>query len=308
MEYKDYYQILGVSRNATDQEIKSAYRKLAMKYHPDRNPGNKEAEDKFKDINEANQVLSDAEKRARYDQLGASYQQWQQRGGNSSNFNWDDWISHAQGGGTRVEVGDFGDIFGGGGFSDFFSAIFAGMGGYPETGRTRGTRRTVTRQPQVLEQTVNISLKEAYQGATRLMQLEDHKIEVKIPAGAKTGTKIRLSGVGKNYPDIHLIVKVEEDKRIERRGDDLYSDVEVDLYTAILGGEAKVVTLGGNVLLSIPPETQSGKTFRLSGKGMPKLKNPKQFGDFFARVKIVIPTNLSPEEKKLFKQLKEARK
>ena len=142
MEYKDYYKTLGVNRNASDDEIKQAYRKLAMKYHPDRNPGNKEAEDKFKDINEANEVLSDAKKRARYDQLGESYQQWQQGGGNASNFNWDDWFAQSQRGGTRVDVGDFGDMFGGsGGFSDFFSAIFAGVQGYPGGGRTTTSRK-----------------------------------------------------------------------------------------------------------------------------------------------------------------------
>jgi curved DNA-binding protein len=310
MEYKDYYKTLGVKRNASEDEIKQAYRKLAMKYHPDRNPGNKEAEDKFKDINEANEVLSDPKKRARYDQLGESYQQWQQRGGNANNFNWDDWFAQSPRGGTRVDVGDFSDIFGGGGggFSDFFSAIFAGMQGHPGGGRSSGTRRTVSQQPRILEQPVRISLLEAFEGTIRILQFDDKKIEVKIPPGAKTGTKVRVSGVGPNHSDIHLVVEVDKDSRFERRGDDIHTEVSVDLYTAILGGQVKVATLKGDVLLSIPPETQSGKTFRLSGRGMPILKKPNQFGDLYAKVKISIPTNISAEEKKLFQQLRALRK
>mgnify|MGYP001301317010 CR=1 FL=1 len=308
MEYKDYYQLLGVKRNATDEEIKQAYRKLAMKYHPDRNPGNKEAEDKFKDINEANEVLSDAKKRARYDQLGASYQQWQQQGGNSSNFNWDDWVTQSNRGGTRVDVGDFSDIFGGGGFSDFFSAIFAGMQGYPGNVRTSTSRRAATRQPQVYEQPIKISLSEAYQGTSRLLQMDGKKIEVKIPAGAKTGTKVRMQSAGPNKSDIHLVIEVGNDPRFERKENDIYTDVAVDLYTAILGGEAKVVTLKGDVLLNIPSGTQSGKTFRLAGQGMPILRKSGQFGDLYAKVKITVPTNITAEEKKLFEQLRKLRK
>ena len=310
MEYKDYYKTLGVERNASEGEIKKAYRKLAMKYHPDRNPGNKEAEDKFKDINEANEVLSDPKKRARYDELGESYQQWQQRGGNANNFNWDDWFTQSQRGGTRVDVGDFSDIFGGsgGGFSDFFSAIFAGVQGYPGGGRPSGARRTVTQQPRVFEQPVRISLLEAFEGTIRILQFDNTKIEVKIPPGAKTGTKVRVSGAGPNRSDIHLIVEVDQNSRFERKGDDIFTEVTIDLYTAILGGEAKVATLKGDVLLSIPPETQSGKTFRLSGRGMPLLKKPNQFGDLYAKVKISVPTMISAEERKLFEQLRALRK
>lgn len=309
MEYKDYYKTLGVKRNASEDEIKQAYRKLAMKLHPDRNPGNKEAEDKFKDINEANEVLSDPKKRARYDQLGESYQQWQQHGGNANNFNWDDWFAQSPRGGTRVDVGDFGDIFGGsGGFSDFFSSIFAGMQGYPGSGRPSGARRTVHQQPRIVEQPVKISLLEAFEGTIRILQLDNKKLEVKIPPGAKTGTKVRVSGIGPNRSDIHLVVDVDQEPRFERKGDDIYTEVVVDLYTAILGGQAKVVTLKGDVLLSIPPETQSGKTFRLSGRGMPLLKKPNQFGDLYAKVKISVPSNISEEEKKLFEQLRAIRK
>lgn len=309
MEYKDYYKTLGVKRNASEGDIKQAYRKLAMKYHPDRNPGNKEAEDKFKDINEANEVLSDPKKRARYDELGESYQQWQQRGGDANNFNWDDWFAKSQRGGTRVDVGDFADIFGGeGGFSDFFSSIFAGMQGQPGGGRPSGTRRTAPQQPRIYEQPVKISLLEAVEGTIRILQFDDKKIEVKIPPGAKTGTKVRVKGVGPNRSDIHLVVEVQKDSRFDRKGDDIYTDVSVDLYTVILGGQIKVATLKGDVLLSIPPETQSGKTFRLTGRGMPLLKKPNQFGDLYVKVKILVPTMITADERKLFEQLRALRK
>ena len=308
MEYKDYYKTLGVKRNASEDEIKQAYRKLAMKYHPDRNPGNKEAEDKFKDINEANEVLSDPKKRARYEQLGESYQQWQQRGGNANNFNWDDWVAQSsRGGSTRVDVGDSGDMFGGG-FSDFFSAIFAGANqGYPGNVRRTTTRRSSPQPPRVFEQPVKISLLEAFEGTTRVLQYDNKKIEVKIPAGAKTGTKVRASKAGPNQSDIHLVVEVENDPRYERKGDDIHTEVAVDLYTAILGGQTKVTTLKGDVLLSIPPETQSGKTFRLTGRGMPLLKKSNQFGDFYAKVKIMVPMNISAEEKTIFEKLRTLR-
>ncbi len=306
MDYKDYYNILGVKRNASEEEIKQAYRKLAMKYHPDRNPGNKEAEDKFKDINEANEVLSDPQKRSRYDQLGESYQQWQQRGGNAQDFRWEDWFTQSpRGGRTRVEVNDFGDIFGGGGFSDFFSAIFSGMQGYPGNVRTSTGRRTTNQQTvKPMEQPVKISLMEAYQGTSRILQFNNQKIEVKIPPGSKTGTKVRVSGVGPNRSDIYLVVELEPHPKFERKVDDIYTEVGVDLYTAILGGQVKVNTLNGDVMLSIPPETQSGKTFRLTGQGVPVLKKPGQYGDLYVKIKILIPTKISEEEKRLFEQLR----
>lgn len=305
MDYKDYYKILGVSRSASADDIKKAYRKLAMKYHPDRNPGDKEAEDKFKDINEANEVLSDAKKRARYDQLGESYTQWQQRGGNAANFNWDDWFTQTPGGGTRVHVGDLGEMFGGsGGFSDFFSAIFGGMagGGFGSSVR-RGPTRTAA-QPKPFEQPVKIKFHEAYHGTKRILQLDNRKIEVKIPAGAKTGTRVRVSSVGPNQSDIYLVIEVESDAHYEIQGDDLYSDVSVDLYSAILGGQVKVPTPKGEVMLTIPAGTQPGRIIRLAGRGMPLLKTPDRFGDLYAKVKVELPTNLNNQQKALFEQLR----
>lgn len=306
MDYKDYYKILGVSRNASEDDIKKAYRKLAMKYHPDRNPGNKAAEDKFKDINEANEVLSDAKKRARYDQLGESYTQWQRGGGNASNFNWGDWYTQSSQTGTRVNVGDIGDIFGSGGFSDFFSAIFGGAqaGGFQSTTRSRPQTRRATPQQRNYEQPVKIKFHEAFQGTKRVLQLNERKIEVKIPPGAKTGTRVRVSEVGPNQTDIYLIIEVEPDTRYERQGDDLYSDVSIDLYTAVLGGQAKVITPKGDVMLTIPAGTQPGRIFRLAGRGMPLLKDSNQFGDLYAKIKVDLPSNLNDKQKALFEELR----
>lgn len=307
MEYKDYYQILGVGRSATQDEIKHAYRKLAMKYHPDRNPGSSTAEEKFKDINEANEVLSDPEKRARYDQLGSSYQQWQQSGGQPGAFNWEDWFTQApRGQQVRVEYGDLGDLFGQGGFSDFFNQIFGGMGG----ARTQ-TRRTTTRpmRPQHYEYNLSISLQEAYSGATRAIQMDDRRMEVKIPAGAKTGTRVRMAGAAPAGPggqsgDIYLVIEVTPDQRFEREGNDLTTGVTIDLYTAVLGGKVNVPTPAGDVVLTIPAGTQPGQTFRLAGRGMPHLRNPQQHGDLFARVTVRIPRNLTEKQRKLFEQLR----
>lgn len=307
MEYKDYYQILGIERSASPEEIKQAYRKLAMQYHPDRNPGNKAAEEKFKEINEAHQVLSDAQKRARYDQLGRSYSQWQQAGGAPGGFNWEDWITQAQGPGrVRVEYNsNIGDIFGQGGFSDFFTQIFGGMSG----ARPQSRRTSRSPQPRPYEYPLTITLQEAYQGATRTLQVEDRRIEVKLPAGAKTGTRVRMAGAAPAGPagtpgDIYLVLEVTPDARFERNGDDLISEVTIDLYTAVLGGQASVPTLSGDVLLTIPAETQPGQTFRLAGRGMPKLRNTNVHGDLLVRVRVRIPRNLTPEQRELFERLR----
>lgn len=317
MEYKDYYKILGVERKASKDEIKRAYRKLALKHHPDRNPGDATAEDKFKEINEAYQVLSDPEKRSRYDQLGESYSRWQQRGGSPGGFNWDEWfVQNPQGGNVRVEVGDFGDIFGGGGlgdFSEFFRRIFGGM---PDMGTSyqssRGAASRPRAAPQSFQQEVTISLLEAYQGSSRVIELDGQRKEIVIPRGARTGTKIHVSEAvttspGRPKSDLYLVIKVSNDPRYKRKRNDLYTDVELDLYAAVLGGEIKVPTLSGNVLLTIPPGTQPGQTFRLSGRGMPQLKNPKSLGDLFIKVKVQIPAKLSSKEKELFTKLKEIR-
>lgn len=306
MEYRDYYKILGVERSASDQEIKKAYRKLAMKYHPDRNQGDKQSEDKFKEINEAYQVLSDSTKRARYDQLGDSYFNYQQSGGTPGGFNWEQWYAQGQPnmGGRRVQVGDIGDVFGGAtGFSDFFRMIFGDMagGGFTNASRTSGRAG----QPRAVEQPIQITLMESFTGTTRMIQSGNTRLEVKIPKGAKTGTKVRVpAGSARGMQmDLYLVVEVLPDQRYERKDNDLYTDATIDLYTAILGGQVNVNTPGGSVLLTIPAGTQPSQTFRLGGRGMPVLKNPNTSGDLFVRIRVTIPRNLSEEEKNIYRKL-----
>jgi curved DNA-binding protein len=317
MEYKDYFKILGVNRKSSKEDIKKAYRKLALKYHPDRNPGDKKAEETFKEINEAYQVLSDPEKRQRYEQLGDSYSRWQQRGAPPGGFNWEEWFTQQPGGrNVRVEVGDLGDIFAGGGigdFSEFFRRIFAGAPGSGSAYQNlRGSRRGgANPSSQAFQQEVTISFDEAYQGTTRLINIDGRQKEVIIPRGARTGTKVRVAqaiSAAPNQPksDLFLVIRVSDDPRFERKGNDLYTDVKIDLFTALLGGEVSVPTPGGNLVLTIPEGTQPGKTFRLSGKGMPVLKTPKSAGDLFVRVGVRLPHNLTPEQKELVKKLKES--
>jgi curved DNA-binding protein len=302
MDYKDYYKTLGVDRNAEAKEIKKAYRKLARQYHPDVNPGDKAAEERFKEINEAYEVLSDSDKRRKYDQLGSSWQQWQRTGRDPSGFDWSQWFSGAQPGGVRVEyrdLGDLGDLFGSGGFSDFFQSIFGGM----------GATQARPRRGQDYTQPVEITLEEAFQGTTRMIQKDERRLEVKIPSGVRTGSKVRVAGegapgiAGGAGGDLYLDVTVLPHSVFEREGDDLRCEVPVNLYTAVLGGEINVPTLSGGVILKIPPETQSGRTFRLRGKGMPNLHNPKKHGDLYARLRIQVPQKLSQQEKELFREL-----
>jgi curved DNA-binding protein len=300
MEYKDYYKILGIERNLTSDQIKRAYRQLAKKYHPDLHPGDKKAEEKFKEINEAYEVLGDEKKRARYDQLGESYSQWQQVGGKG---NFDDWFSQSPGS-QQVNYDDLNEMFGGG-FSDFFNVIFGQMGGAGSTRRQPG--RSVRSTPRTYEQPVTISFKEAYQGAERNVQLDGRHLQVKIPAGANTGTRVRMAGVGPGGADIHLVIEITPDPTIERKGDDLYTEVSLDLYTAVLGGQATVTTPGGNVVLTIPPGTQQGQTFRLTGRGMPRLRGtPKTYGDLYARAVVHLPRKLTPRQRELFEELRKS--
>ena len=312
MEYKDYYKILGVDRKATQDEIKKTFRKLAMKYHPDQNKDNKQAEEKFKEINEAYEVLSDPKKRERYDQLGSSYAQWQQRGGNPGNFNWNEWYGGQGAQGTQVNPEDFGDIFGG--FSDFFRVLFGGM---PASGRpqyqqaARPGASRVNRQPANLEQKVQITLEEAYHGTQRILQVDDRRIEVKIPAGARNGTKVRVAGAGPasgygQKADIYLVIEVLPNNRYSVNGSDLTTEVKIDLFTAVLGGTVTVPTLSGNVSLTIPPGTQPGQKFRLSGRGMPILKSANSFGNLYAQVKVEIPKKLTDDQRRLFEEMRKS--
>lgn len=298
MDYKDYYKILGVERNASEDDIRKAYRKLAMQYHPDRNPNDKQAEERFKEINEAYQVLNDPKKRAHYDKFGSEYANWQGRGA-PGDFNWDQYGGFP--GGVRVEYGDLDDLFGGdaGGFSDFFRTLF----GRGAEGAGTGTRTRTRQQPQGYQQELEITLEEAYQGTTRLLQTDGKQKQVRIPAGVRTGSKVRVAGAGPNGLDLYLIVNVKEDSRFERRGNDLHTTATVNVFTAILGGEADVETLNGRVKLNIPAGTQPEQVFRLAGRGMPSLQNKDERGDLFVRLKVQIPKYLSAKQRELLEEV-----
>ena len=296
MDYKDYYKVLGVERNASEDDIRKAYRKLAMQYHPDRNPNDKQAEERFKEINEAYQVLSDSKKRAHYDRLGSDYSNWQRRGG-QGDFDWGQYEGFP--GGVRVEYGDIDDLFGGaGGFSDFFRTIF----GRGAEGVGTGTRTRSRQQPQGYQQELEITLDEAYHGTTRLLQSDGKQKQVRIPAGVRTGSKVRVAGAGPNGLDLYLIVDVQEDKRFERRGNDLHTTATVDIFIAILGGEAEVETLSGKIKLNVPAGTQPEQVFRLAGRGMPSVKNANEKGDLYVRLKVQIPKYLSPKQRELLEE------
>ena len=283
MDYKDYYKILGVERKASEDDIRKAYRKLAMQYHPDRNPNDKQAEERFKEINEAYQVLSDSKKRVHYDRLGSDYSTWQRRGA-PGDFDWGRYGGGFPGGtGTRVDIEDMDEMFGGG-FSDFFRTIF-GIGNAPAS--------------QSYQQELVINLEEAYRGTTRLLQSNGKEKQVRIPAGVRTGSRVRVAGVGPNGLDLYLIVNVQDDKRFERRGNDLHTTATVNVFTAILGGEAEVETLDGKIKLNIPAGTQPEQVFRLAGRGMPHIRNSNEKGDLFVRLKVSIPKYLSSKQREL---------
>jgi curved DNA-binding protein len=307
MDFKDYYEILGVSPDADEKTIKQAYRKLARQHHPDVNPGNKESEEKFKTINEAYQALSNSEQRKKYDELRAQYQRWQRSGGDPRDFNWQSWTAQP-GQEANVQYGtaeDFEDLFGGESpFSDFFSTIF---------GQARDrSAPSGPRKGQDVEAVVDLSLEEAYHGATRSLQIGERPIEARIPPGVRTGSRVRLSGQGEPgrnggpAGDVYLIIRLLPHPTFELEGDDLYTKVSVDFYTAALGGEAPVPTLDRPLILKIPPKTQSDRTFRIRGKGMPKPKEPNTRGDLYARARVVLPENMTEQELNALRELAES--
>ncbi|MEK6752901.1 MAG: J domain-containing protein [Chloroflexota bacterium] len=293
MEYKDYYKILGVERKASADDIRSAYRKLAMKYHPDKNPGDKKAEDKFKDINEAYQVLSDEQKRARYNQLGSAYSNFRTSGGRPGDFQWDDWFQQNAG-----QRGNVDDVFGGGGatFSDFFRTIFG------EAVRSSQRGQQMQQPESGYQQDLTISFQEAYEGTLRQLQTNTRKLQVRIPAGVKTGSKVRVAGAGPEGTDLYLVVHVEDENRFERDGSDLTTTSSLSIFTLILGGEAEVDTPAGKVKLNIPAGTQTDQVFRLAGRGMPNLKSPNTKGDLFVKLKVEIPKYLSSKQIELIEE------
>ncbi|HNW60857.1 MAG TPA: J domain-containing protein [bacterium] len=309
MNYKDYYKILGVSQNASPEEIKKAYRKLALKYHPDKNTGDKAAEDKFKEINEANEVLSDPEKRKKYDQFGADWKQYEQAGARPGGF---DWSKYASGFGRQRSGGDpaeaFGRNFSGEGMGDLFEMLF-GQRFDQQTGRSRRVLKG-----QDLEAETTLTLEEAYAGTTRVIQLEGQTIRVNIKPGSADGQILRIPGKGgpglSGGPngDLYLTLRIAPHAVFQRKGDDLYCEVPVDLYTAVLGGKVLVHTLKGAVKADVASETRNGTVLRLRGLGMPVYGKKGEFGSLFATLTLHLPEHLTPEEIELFRKLAELRK
>jgi len=303
MDFKDYYEILGVPPEADEKAIRKAFRQLARKVHPDVNPGNKEAEEKFKTINEAYQVLSDVEQRKKYDELRVQYQQWQQTGGRQQDFDWQNWSAQPDQG-RRVQYAsseDLEDLFGSASpYSDFFTNIF---GQARRSGRGSGRRSTPSpRRGRDVEYEVDLTLEEAFHGAERLLEIDGHRIKAGIPAGVRTGSRVRLAGQGEpgqnSGPagDLYLIVRVLPNETFEREGDNLHLEALVDIFTAIAGGEIHIPSLERPLILKIPARTNAGRSFRLRGKGMPHLGDPKTRGDLFARVRLVLPDPLTDQE------------
>ncbi len=305
MEYKDYYKTLGVSKDASAKEIKAAYRKLARKYHPDVNHGDAGAEARFKEVNEAHEVLGDPEKRQRYDQLGSNWEAFS-RGAPGAGA----W----PGGGVRVEYQDLGGM-GGSGFSEFFSTFFGGGGGGfgGFGGRGFGETREVYEPPSDAEGEVTLTLHEVLKGSTREVAINEggqaRRVEVKIPPGVREGSRVRVTGAGGKGSrgrrgNLYLRVRITPDPRFQRHGDDLTTSVRVPLTTAVLGGEVDVETLDGTVGIKIPPGTPVGRVFRLRGKGLPGLGAGKTRGDLLASLTVELPGTLSETQRRLFEELR----
>lgn len=300
MEYKDYYQLLGVAKTASADEIKKSYRKLAVKYHPDKNPGDKKAEEKFKEISEAYDVLGDAEKRKKYDELGENWNQYRQSGGDPGGFDFSQYAN--QGGRQQYSSGNFDESQ----FSDFFESIFGhGSGGF---GNSR-QRANMPMQGQEYRGETSISLREAFHGAERQFEVNGQKLNLKLKPGIADGQVLRLKGKGgaghNGGPagDLYITVHVQPDNQFERKGDDLYIDQTLDLYTAVLGGKLQVQLIDKALNINIPPGTDSGKVFRLRGAGMPVYGKEGAHGDAYVKVGISVPKDLNEKEKELFNQL-----
>ncbi|MDR4892940.1 MULTISPECIES: J domain-containing protein [unclassified Chryseobacterium] len=302
MAYIDYYKILGVDKSATQDDIKKAYRKQARKHHPDLNPGDKEAEKKFKELNEANEVLSNPENRSKYDKYGENWkhgeeyekaQQQQQRQYQQQSYN---------GGYSGADFGEGED------FSDFFQNMFGGSGGgFGKSSRGRASGKF---KGQDVKAELSLNLRDAAKTHPQTFEINGKKVRITIPAGVYDGQQIKLKGHGNPginggpNGDLYITFNIPVDPDFERIGDDLKTKVAIDLYTAVLGGEVKVNTLEGSVNLKVKPETQTGMTVRLKGKGFPVYKKEGEHGDLFVTYEVKLPTNLTEKQKELFEQLK----
>ena len=304
MEYKDYYKVLGVERSATQDQIKKAYRKLAVKYHPDKNPGDKAAEEKFKEISEAYQVLGNEESRKKYDELGANWKQYENMGYGGQGFQGFD--------------GQGFEGFGSSGFSDFFDMFFGGQGGggfdfenISFGGGGRGRTRTRAMKGQDLTASIDMTLREAYFGSQRMFKIGNDTIKISIKPGVKDGQTLRVKGKG--HPgfnggengDLLLKIHITQDPVYQRDGDDLIRNINIDIYTAILGGKMEIDTMKGNVNVPIKPQTQNNSILRLKGLGMPHYGKEGN-GSLLLKVQLVLPNHFSEKELDLIKKAKES--
>jgi curved DNA-binding protein len=308
MNYKDYYKVLGVPQTATTEEIKSAYRKLALKYHPDKNRGDKASLNKFTDINDAHEVLGDPEKRKKYDQFGADFKHYEEAGAQPGGFDWSKYAAGRSGPGRRMSGEEFDSMFAGDDSIDLFELLFG----------ERGGRRRGRRSPAVIGDDLNaettISLEEAYHGTTRLIQIDGQTIRVAIAKGIADQQVLRITGKGMAgwgggpNGDLYLTVRIAPHPEFHRKGNDLHREIPVELYTAVLGGKVLVKTLKGAVKVDIPKETLNHKELRLRGLGMPVFGTQDEFGDLFVTVDIQMPEHLSQQEIDLFRKLSALRK
>jgi curved DNA-binding protein len=335
MDFKDYYSTLGVPKTATEKEIKQAFRKMARKHHPDVNPGDKAAEARFKDINEAYEVLGDPAKRKKYDELGANWRAYEQAGATPGGAGFDPsqfgggWNVHFGGGsGPGGQSGyrtmtpeEMNEMFGGDSpFSDFFQTFFGGGGQEPRSrGRSGRARGPQARPGRDVEQEIELPLEDVYHGTTRRFSIQHdgqtRTVDVRIPAGVGDGARVRVSGEGEHGAggaqagDLYLRIRTTPHPQFERKGRDLYTRVPIPLTTAVLGGEADVRTLGGKALrLKIPPATQNAQVFRLKGHGMPPTGKSGEQGDLYATVDVQLPRELTPEQRKHFEALQKLEK
>lgn len=288
MEYVDYYKILGIDKSAADSDIKSAYRKLARKYHPDLNPKDKEANKKFQQINEANEVLSDPEKRKKYDKYGSDWkhaEEFEKAGQSRGRQQY----SSAQQNFAGGEDSDF---------SDFFSSMFGG-----------GGRRQTKYRGEDVNAELHLTLLDAYTTNKQTITVNDRKLRITIPAGVENGQVMKLKGQGGQGTgggpngDLYITFVIADDAKFKRLGNDIYTSADIDLYAAVLGGETMIDTLSGKVKLKVNPETQNGTKIRLKGKGFPVYKKENEFGDLYVTYTVKIPTNLSEQQKELFRKL-----
>ena len=315
MEYKDYYKILGVSKTATKEEIKKQYRKLARQYHPDVNRNDPQAARKFAEINEAHEVLADDEKRRKYDTLGSEWQQYQGSGAEEA-FNWAKYAAQrnsARGRSSRVvfenefnNTDDFDDIFGESDFSDFFRTIFG-------QGTSSRTRRSPASRGTDYKAELSLTQEEAYRGCVKVITLNGNNMRITLQPGIRDGQTIRLKGKGGQgrnrgeAGDLYITLKITDDVRYQREGDDLYMEVPLHVYTAMLGGDLEIETLAGKLKLKIQPGTQSGTTLRLKGKGFPVYNHRHKFGDLYVKLNLQVPENLTGRERTLVAELAKLR-